>query len=741
MGENIFFDKLQSRRDNQGDPDTDELRNCVRPVVNKLQSSETKTSEKRPGILLGRIQGGKTRAFIGVIALAFDNEYDFAIVLTKGTSPLSEQTIKRLNKDLSEFVSDKLMQIHDIMTFPKNLTKYELNQKLIIVAKKEINNLKRIIAALSETYPNLKDKKLLIIDDEADFASLSFYKNKETGDIEQGAIANKIDELRNKVARSDYLQVTATPYSLYLQPNNYDSDSMMYLPKRPAFTEILPNHKDYVGGDYYFIESENEESPASCLYEKLPDEEVELLRVKKRLGRADRRSFRIEEVFTSPALAMLRKAIMNFIVGGCIRRLQQEKLGKKKEDYAFLLHTEMATLSHSWQEEIVSKLDEELIKISQENKTMLDQLVSDSYDDLKKSLELTRSFYPEHANLPMPSLEETQATVKNALDQEMLLVQKVNHEEDVKALLDESGQLRLRTPLNFFIGGQILDRGITIKNLIGFYYGRSPKRSQQDTVLQHSRMYGARPKDDLGVTRFYTTDGIYAKMKSINEFDNALREAFLKGSNDNGVYFIQKDENDRVIPCSPNKIMLSKIITLKPSGRLSPPYGFNTDYKTNIKKNLQELDELIDNLSKSRIPDDPTLVDISIALDILDRINGMLVFEKPYSWDLRSQKAGLEFLSKNTTNEEQNGKVWLLVRRGRNNKRMRDDRVRFFDSPDSYQERRIAREMAMDVPMLAILKHEGSEEQGWRGSPFWWPVIFVPKNTHTTIYSSEVREL
>jgi hypothetical protein len=30
------------------------------------------------------------------------------------------------------------------------------------------------------------------------------------------------------------------------------------------------------------------------------------------------------------------------------------------------------------------------------------------------------------------------------------------------------GQLRLRTPLNPFIGGQILDRGITIKNLIGF---------------------------------------------------------------------------------------------------------------------------------------------------------------------------------------------------------------------------------------------------------------------------------
>ena len=63
----------------------------------------------------------------------------------------------------------------------------------------------------------------------------------------------------------------------------------------------------------------------------------------------------------------------------------------------------------------------------------------------------------------------------------------------------------MRTPYNIFIGGQILDRGITVPNLLGFCYGRSPKRMQQDTVLQHARMYGARPRPDLAVTRLYTT--------------------------------------------------------------------------------------------------------------------------------------------------------------------------------------------------------------------------------------------
>ena len=35
---------------------------------------------------------------------------------------------------------------------------------------------------------------------------------------------------------------------------------------------------------------------------------------------------------------------------------------------------------------------------------------------------------------------------------------------------------KLRTPLNIFIGGQVLDRGVTLANLIGFYYGRRPNK-------------------------------------------------------------------------------------------------------------------------------------------------------------------------------------------------------------------------------------------------------------------------
>ena len=58
----------------------------------------------------------------------------------------------------------------------------------------------------------------------------------------------------------------------------------------------------------------------------------------------------------------------------------------------------------------------------------------------------------------------------------------VNSDKDVLALLDDKAELRLRTAFNIFIGGSILDRGITIPKLISFYYGRNLQTTQADTV-------------------------------------------------------------------------------------------------------------------------------------------------------------------------------------------------------------------------------------------------------------------
>src|SRR5947209_16442922 len=115
----------------QGRGDDQDLQKCVRKTVEQLLKENTSTG--KPGILLGKIQSGKTRAFLGVIALAFDKGYDVAVVLTKGTVSLAQQTLNRVRSDFKPFIDDDAVQVFDIMNLPANLTTYELSQKLIFV--------------------------------------------------------------------------------------------------------------------------------------------------------------------------------------------------------------------------------------------------------------------------------------------------------------------------------------------------------------------------------------------------------------------------------------------------------------------------------------------------------------------------------------------------------------------------------------------------------------------------------
>lgn len=133
---------------------------CMTDTMQNLLDNTTDIH--KPGMLLGKIQSGKTRAFIGIIALAFDNGYDMAIVLTKGTNALAKQTYGRIKRDFDEFFRADRVEICDIMHLPQNYTGFDLRKKLIIVVKKETNNMKRIIKALEETYPDLKQRHLLL---------------------------------------------------------------------------------------------------------------------------------------------------------------------------------------------------------------------------------------------------------------------------------------------------------------------------------------------------------------------------------------------------------------------------------------------------------------------------------------------------------------------------------------------------------------------------------------------------
>ncbi len=206
--------------------------------------------------------------------------------------------------------------------------------------------------------------------------------------------------------------------------------------------------------------------------------------------------------------------------------------------------------------ELTEALLTQLTEISAKDNEVLNKLIDNSFNQFSESNKLN--------NESVPSFEEVKRRIYEALSNGYIGVTKINFENQIAALLDRNGQLRLDNPFNIFIGGQILDLGLTIDNLIGFFYGRNLNTFQQDTVLQHSRMYGARSINDMTVTRLYTSSRIYNALFAMHTFDTALREAFEKGihSGDDGVVLVEIDSQGTIRPCTPNKILITSTHTI-----------------------------------------------------------------------------------------------------------------------------------------------------------------------------------
>jgi hypothetical protein len=103
--------------------------------------------------------------------------------------------------------------------------------------------------------------------------------------------------------------------------------------------------------------------------------------------------------------------------------------------------------------------------------------------------------------------------------------------------------------------------------------------------------------------------------------------------------------------------------------------------------------------------------------------------------DRKAHIAALEHLSRTCKKPTEKGKVWLMVEKDRGMRRYREE-GRFSNAPDTKQQG-LARSKAEDIPTLMLLRQNGEEAKGWRGLPFWWPVIVTPRAAATAIFATD----
>lgn len=719
-----------------------DLKDCIEDTVSQLLVTNISNASD-PGLLLGKIQCGKTRAFVGVMGLAFDKGIDVCVVLTKSDDGLVEQTLARMEYEFRDYLSTVHMSqtvigVHKTekgMHFsPTQIN----NQKNIFVTYKNTTRLNYLINLFRNT--DYKNKRVLIIDDEADFVSRAFYQ--KNNDIDAGKIALLIDEFAQIPNFCRYLQVTATPYSLFLQPDHtVQVNNGSVEPFRPRFVTLVPIHENYIGGKHYFILSQNSASMYSYLKHIVSDECMERLLDKNKHGRVYRNAQ------TTSVYEDLRKALMSYFVASSIRQIQEETLKKKRYNSSFFMHISTATKDHRFEKLVVDNiLNAWTNEAVNNNGSGLKAIFDDAYEDMRESNMAGNQF--GEIKIFMPSHQEVWNRFLKIFSDGAYIVQIVNSSTKGD-LLGKDGQLKLTSPLNLFIGGFKLDRGITIDHMLGFMYGRNPQVKQTDAVLQHHRMYGNRSKEDMAVTRLHTTQSLYEIMEWIDNMDHQLRNIFVKAMKNPHapmpMIAIQYDRTLGIKPCGSNKLLISDLESFDSFKRFTPS-GFQTASPTKLMPIIDGIDSLLK--SENGYSDGtPFLIRKDHAYQIIKNIRSTYIYNRPIDnnagleWDENVMIAAIEKYAPH------DGMIWCYVRTNREMSRIRKN-GNFVDAPeDGKTDTPIAQRYTLGNqarPFLMLFREKGLEDIlyrggqminiGWRNAPFYWPALRLPQNIESCVY-------
>lgn len=438
------------------------LGHCPNPNIHE-EVAET-------GIVIGKVQSGKTSNFISVLALAFDNGYDIAIVLGGNTLNLLKQNATRISSAFN-VDSDKLtvLKTNDNKTLinPARIRDFiENGHKVIIVGLKHKKHINQIAEIFDSEF--LADKSVLIVDDEGDQATLNTRAYQQS----ISKTYESVLDLKSKIKSHCFLSVTATPQANILI-ETFDKLS-------PDFGELVYPGEGYCG--LHEFHGENSDK----YIKEIPDSEPNLL-----------------DGLGVPSSVYSAMAI--FFVGNAIRRSRGD-MGT----HAMLIHPSQKKFDHRLvQQKIQSILDDWQTKA----KTRLAGKKDISYNSLRQLLKESYNALISDG-VVCQVFDEIENDILHRI-KECSPVLVCNSDEN-------AGDNSEFYKTNIFVGGNLVERGITFKGLAVTYITRRAKgKSNVDNTEQRARWFGYKEKY-LDVCRVFTTKDIKDDFTSILEHDEDM---------------------------------------------------------------------------------------------------------------------------------------------------------------------------------------------------------------------------
>lgn len=573
------------------------------------------------GMIVGQVQSGKTANYTGLLCKAADAGFNLIIILAGIHNNLRSQTQLRIDEGFLGFDtqhqrafknSNKWIGVGELKS-KRNIVAHSLtssmekgdftagaanslglnfqtNEPIIAVVKKNASVLRRLYEWLSAQTTELQNgqksiqnKNLLLIDDEADNASI----NTKKDDLNPTTINGLLRDILRLFNKSAYVGYTATPFANIFIPINDDN----LFPR--DFIINIPAPTNYIGPQKIFgFEPYDSENP--------PDDTLPVVRpisdyedfVPPRHKKDDQLPVSLPE--------SLKTAIKSFIITCAIRRVR----GQENKHNSMLVHV---TRFKRWQTGV-----KELVQSQTEYyQRCIDQNVQEVIEEFRQIYEIDTDNYKSFVTTTRETLNSELAdldpNVKVHSWQEVL--SELNEAASRIQVLEIHGGAK--DSLNYYdyektglsaiaVGGNKLSRGLTLEGLSVSYYLRASR--MYDTLMQMGRWFGYRP-GYMDLCRLFTSTELNEWFCHITLASEELRKEFdymtkIAGSTPEQ-YALKVRTHPGVLQVSAtNKIRSVEYVNVSWSGRLVETYKLATERTLN-EQNLSNLETLINNLPEN----------------------------------------------------------------------------------------------------------------------------------------------
>lgn len=522
-----------------------QLQDSTARILEVMDDPERPGSWDWRGLVVGDVQSGKTASYAGVVNRAADAGYRIIIVLAGMHKILRLQTQKRFDKDFlgydtnprtrqinqpariigvgnfnAQLIVDSLTMADPNGDFSQRMADQAnfspVNQPCLLIVKKNAKVLENLNNWIARLPAPAKAAPVLVIDDEADQASV------DTGDqpfLEDGTFEPDYDpkrvngEIRRLLMSFDrrvYVGYTATPFANILihderSANDYGPDLFP-----STFIVSLTPPDDYFGPAGVFGTNDDPDNPGLPLVR--PIDQTRDGWIPEKHDKYLKPRFNNQDVIPPS----LEEAIDAFLLT-CAARAAR---GQGSEHSSMLVHVSRFVDVHEEVHRQVDKyLRETRAMISNGDRETMRRLKGVWDSDYLPTTDAVRSTVFGRNTIPV-----TWDQVASAIAESSDKIQVITANGKTKADIDYDAYKDVGYSV-IAVGGDKLSRGLTLEGLSVSYFLRVSQ--QYDSLLQMGRWFGYR-RGFADLCRLYTTPDMENWFRYVATAQRELREQFFE---------------------------------------------------------------------------------------------------------------------------------------------------------------------------------------------------------------------